>query len=944
MRQVIDSNGFYDQKKLFWKNVADTQFIAACGPPGGGRMVVTPRLFRHFNMIWMPSISNEAMNTILASILGGWLGHVKPDVQNLAKPIIKSTVDMFSRITQDLLPTPVKCHYTFNLRDPAKIVQGMMMVNVKKSLQNQDQLVDLYLHEACRQFRDRLIDETDRDWFNELMSSKVSAHVGKSRPVDSFKDTIFGNFFDRDTRAYDKADNEPQCVDVFNEWLEDYNVTFPTKLNIVFFRDCIFHLSRACRTVGQPRGNLLLVGVSGVGRKCCARMAAHMADYQCYTIEITRTYGPNEFKADIVAMMLSIAKDTSKGMMFLFSDMQIVKESFLEDINNILNTGEVPNLFAPDEQEQVVGSVRAAAKAAGKETRDGIWQFFVQSVRENLHIALAFSPIGEGFRARCRQFPSIINCASIDWYNPWPVDALTSVAERYYGAAPAELGIGPLVPQLSKISGFMHKSAQEAAERFFDQLRRRTYMTPTSYLELIGLFNSLLEEKKGEIQLKLNRYTVGTKTLIETKSVVDDLKVTLTKMQPDIAQAKIDTAELMVKVEADQIIAKEKSELCAVDEEAAGKAAAEANEIKADCEKDLNEALPEYNAAVKSLDSLDKKDIQEVKSFATPPPLVEVVLSSICLLMGVKENWAESKKLMNDSKFLDNLKTYDKDALASNTKLTGKLQKYIKRDDFHPDKVKSVSNAATSLCCWVRAMDIYSRVAREIEPKKEKLKGAEESLAEAMDKLSIKKKELKIILDNVAALEAKLESAKRKAAQLEADAEECVVKLDRAEKLLAGLGNESVRWNAASAILENNLKYVVGNMVAAGGFISYAGPFTSEFRNDLVNKWVAEAKEVGLTTDPTWKCADVLVDAAEIRGWNINGLPADDLSIENGIMVTRGRRWPLMIDPQGQANRWIRRMGKDKGVIVIKLTDGTYLRKLEAGIRNGNPVLLENVE
>jgi dynein heavy chain len=267
---------------------------------------------------------------------------------------------------------------------------------------------------------------------------------------------------------------------------------------------------------------------------------------------------------------------------------------------------------------------------------------------------------------------------------------------------------------------------------------------------------------------------------------------------------------------------------------------------------------------------------------------------------------------MNDSKFLDNLKSYDKEALASNTKLTGKLQKYIKRDDFHPDKVQNVSKAATSLCCWVRAMDIYSRVAREIEPKKAKLKEAEDSLAEAMDKLSIKKKELKIILDNVAALEAKLEDAKRKAAKLEADAQDCVVKLDRAEKLLAGLGNESVRWKKASTILENNLKFVIGNMVAAGAFISYAGPFTAEFRKDLVDKWIAQAKEVDLTTDPAWKCADVLVDPAEVRGWNIHGLPADDLSIENGIMVTRGRRWPLMIDPQGQANRWIRRMAKTK--------------------------------
>merc|ERR1712151_168953 len=197
---------------------------------------------------------------------------------------------------------------------------------------------------------------------------------------------------------------------------------------------------------------------------------------------------------------------------------------------------------------------------------------------------------------------------------------------------------------------------------------------------------------------KLNRYVVGGQTLKETKVVVDDLKLTLQKMQPNIEQAKKDTAELIVKVDADKAIANEKSAACAVDEKAASEAAAEAGAIAADCQADLDEALPEYNNAVKSLDALDKKDIQEIKSFAKPPPLVEVVLSAVCLLLGAKETWDDAKKQMNDSSFLDKLKNYDKDALSNNARLTAKMQKYIKREDFQPDTVKSVSKAACSLC------------------------------------------------------------------------------------------------------------------------------------------------------------------------------------------------------------------------------------------------------
>lgn len=120
-----------------------------------------------------------------------------------------------------------------------------------------------------------------------------------------------------------------------------------------------------------------------------------------------------------------------KCTVFLFSDTQIVCESFLEDINNMLNSGDVPGMFAQDEKDRVAADIREWAHEHGYATsKEACYTAFIDRVRENLHIVLTMSPVGESFRNRCRQFPSLINCCTIDWYTQWPEEALISVSTQ----------------------------------------------------------------------------------------------------------------------------------------------------------------------------------------------------------------------------------------------------------------------------------------------------------------------------------------------------------------------------------------------------------------------------------------------------------------------------------------------------------------------------------
>jgi len=131
-------------------------------------------------------------------------------------------------------------------------------------------------------------------------------------------------------------------------------------------------------------------------------------------------------------------------------------------------------------------------------------------------------------------------------------------------------------------------------------------------------------------------------------------------------------------------------------------------------------------------------------------------------------------------------------------------------------------------------------------------------------------------------------------------------------------------------------------MVLAAGCLAYLGPFTSQFRIRIVQQWVTVCRELKIPCGD-FSLLKALADPIVVRRWQIEGLPADDFSCENGLLTSMGRRWPLMIDPQGQANRWIRNMYASKNLQIIKLTEKDFLRTLENGIRYGAPVLLENI-
>jgi dynein heavy chain len=221
----------------------------------------------------------------------------------------------------------------------------------------------------------------------------MKKHLDMEWEQAEFVDVLFGDF-DNGDREYMKLNEHNALIPRLDEFLEGYNVTENNQMNLVFFKDAIGHLCKVARILRSQRGNALLVGVGGSGRRSLARLATYISNMKTFSIEIAKNYREKEWHEDLRTLLKSAGAECNPTT-FLFSDTQIVFESFLEDINNILNAGEVPNLFGPDDYEQIVGDLRSKAKQEGKETRDLILQYFVSLCRANLHIVLAFSPVGD---------------------------------------------------------------------------------------------------------------------------------------------------------------------------------------------------------------------------------------------------------------------------------------------------------------------------------------------------------------------------------------------------------------------------------------------------------------------------------------------------------------------------------------------------------------------
>ncbi|CAG9313552.1 unnamed protein product [Blepharisma stoltei] len=964
LRQHADYVHWYDRSKLTIKEIINTQTIAAMNPTAGS-FYVNPRYQRHFWHLTIQFPEASSLFTIYNTFALGHFGKgFKASVQEIVSPIIKAAISLHPSMVEKFRKTAINFHYEFSIRHLANIFQGLLVAQPAQ-FPEPEKIIKLWIHESERIYGDRLVSKAHLDAYRGIMGELIKKTFAKFPSLSRYfqsnpEPLVFSHFAGGLVeRVYDQVPSIDSLFKVLDEALKEYN-DINAAMDLVLFEDAMKHVCRISRIVMNPAGHALLIGVGGSGKQSLSRLASFICGYTTTQITISQAYSINDLKTDLQSMY-NKAGIKNEGVLFLFTEGQITNERFLVYINDLLSSGEVADLYQTEDKDNIVNAIRAAVKGAGIiDNRDNCWNFFIDRVRTNLHMALCFSPVGDSFRNRSRKFPAIVNCTVIDWFHDWPKDALLSVADRFLAAM--DLGVEEVRNGVVEFMPFSFNAVNQLSVKFKEQEKRFCYTTPKSFLELIKLFTLMLSKKRNEIITSKERLESGLIKLIETQENVSKLEIDLKEKQVEVEVKKTSADEFAAKVGQEKTVVTQETENANKEAAECERIQAEVEEKKASCEKDLEKALPLLARAQEALATLQKKDFTDMKSFAKPPPGVDDVTAAVMVLTATLDpnvpvdrqgnvtdkSWKASIKLMANPEafktFLTNFKTHidNQDVPDKNFKA---VRQYLSLDHFNGEAMKTKSLAAKGLCEWAINITAYYDCVREVEPKREALRQASIQLNQANEKLTLTK-------ERVAELEAKLkdlveqyDAAIAEKEAVEKEAERCARRLNLANRLVNALASEKDRWSESIENYGKGLEVLVGDVLISSAFISYVGPFTKKYRDILIrDQFLTFFVQKKIPMSPNANPLTLLTDEATIAKWNNQFLPADQVSIENGTILANTERWPLIIDPQLQGITWLREKEKTNNLQIVRLNTKALTRTMETSIDLGYSVIIENIE
>ncbi|PVI03176.1 dynein heavy chain [Periconia macrospinosa] len=958
LRQLVEQNGFWRTSDKTWVTLDRIQFVGACNPPtDAGRTPMGLRFLRHAPLVMVDYPGEQSLLQIYGTFNTAVL-KIIPTLRGYAEALTKAMVQLYMESQKKFTPD-IQPHYVYSPRELTRWVRGVYEALRPLETLPVEGLVRIWAHEALRLFQDRLIAEDERKWTEECVHRVAMENFPT---IDEEKalggPILFSNWLSKNYVPVER--------DQLRDFVKARLKTFceeEVDVPLILFNDVLEHVLRIDRVFRQPQGHLILIGVSGSGKTTLSRFVAWMNGLKVYQIKVHGKYSGEDFDEDLRNVLRRCGCKGEK-ICFIMDEANVLDSGFLERMNTLLANAEVPGLFEGDEYASLMTAIKEGAQRQGTilDSQEELYKWFTEQIVKNLHVVFTMNPPEEGLSSKAATSPALFNRCVLNWFGDWSDQALYQVGseltqsidlDRPNYNAPDSVPVAyrglnlPPSHRESVVNAmvYIHHSLHGFNNRLQKQQNRKTHLTPRHFLDFVAQYVALYNEKREDLEEQQRHLNVGLEKLHETVDKVQELRVSLAQKKTQLEKKDAEANAKLQHMIADQREAEQKKASSIQIKAQLAKDDAEIKKRQEVVMNDLAAAEPAVLEAQKSVQSIKRQHLTEVRSMGSPPTSVKLALQAVCTLLGHKvDSWKTIVSIIRRDDFIASIVQFDnaKQMTAAHRR---KMQtEYLSREEFTFEKVNHASKACGPLVQWVSAQVVYSDILDRVGPLRQEVENLEAAAQQTKDEARETEELIKNLEESIGQYKTEYAALISETQTIKAEMTTVESKVTRSLKLLDSLSSERVRWEESSRSFDSQIDTIVGDVIVAAAFIAYAGYYDQQYRKIMMEDWLHHLSLSGITYKTPNPFTEYLSTADERLTWQHNGLPVDDLCTENAIILKRFNRYPLIIDPSGRTAEFLQNECKDRRLTVTSFLDDSFTKQLESSLRFGNPILIQDAE
>jgi dynein heavy chain 1, cytosolic len=595
------------------------------------------------------------------------------------------------------------------------------------------------------------------------------------------------------------------------------------------------------------------------------------------------------------------------------------------------------------------------------DSSEELYKWFTNEVMRNLHVVFTMNPSQDGLKNRASTSPALFNRCVLNWFGDWSHHAFYQVGKEFTLKIDLEKSdyippetikhlssssSGSINHREAVVSTFVqiHDTLHEANQRLQKKGVITTTITPRHYLDFINHFAKLYNEKRSELEDQQVHLNIGLSKIKETVEQVEELQKSLAVKGNELDKKNNDANKKLFQMMTDQTEAEKKK---IASQELQGTLNEQLQEIalkKTSVMNDLSKVEPAVLEAQTAVKSIKRQHLVELRAMVNPPAAVKLGLESICLILNQEtSDWKVIRGIIVKENFINTIINFQTDQITPHIKEKMKTR-FLDNPDYDFAKVNNASQACGPLVKWATAQIQYADMLHRVEPLREELNSLEEAANVNKEKANELDKVINQLETSIAKYKQEYAELISEAQTIKSDLNSVKSKVDRSVALLESLSSEQGRWESSSESFKVQMSTIVGDVILSSALMAYGGYYDQAMRNSLFNTWVSHLQSTNIKFKEDLARIEYLSNADERMNWQASSLPTDDLCIENAIMLKRFNRYPLIIDPSGQATEFILNMYKDRKITKTSFLDNSFRKNLESALRFGNPILIQDVE